>query len=271
MSFCTSTYGIGPTMSANGDPNSPIGRSNSRSPNEIAITASARFPRSFSVTNRSGGAQDRYATGDLFRCGSPSSRDRSAQPRRLLDRPQHHPARDHRADLVEAVLELSHDAEVSAATLQTPEQISVLVRARTHHAPVGRDYLRGDQVVRHETEHPLEPATAGAERETGDARRGDAPARRGEPVRLRGGVELAPGQAGLRAHDPRLRIDVDPLHRRQVEHDPVVADRVAVDAVTAALHGERQSGLAAREARPRRRRPHPRNARSAADGGRSSR
>jgi hypothetical protein len=45
-----------------------------------------------------------------------------------------------------------------------------------------------------------------------------------EAVRQRGSVELAEQDAGLRAHDACIRIDVDALHRSQVDHDPAVAD-----------------------------------------------
>ena len=106
-------------------------------------------------------------------------------------------------------------------------------------APVGGDHLGSEQVVRGVTEHSLEPAAARPERQARNARGRDATARRGEPVRLRCGVELAPGHARLRPRDARLRIDVDPLHGREVEHDPVVTDGVAVDAMAAAPDGER--------------------------------
>src|SRR4029077_4826034 len=100
-----------------------------------------------------------------------------------------------------------------------------------------------EQVVRGVTEHPLEPAAARTEGETGYARRRDAPTGRREPMRLRGGVELAPVHAGLCPYHTSLRIDVDPVHWREVEHDAVVADGMAVDAVATALDGQRQTGL----------------------------
>jgi hypothetical protein len=111
-------------------------------------------------------------------------------------------------------------------------------------AAVCGDDVRRDQVVGGVAVQPLEPAAAGAEREARDPRRRHASARRGETVRSRRRVELTPVHAGLRAHRPRVRVDGDLLHRREVEHDPAVAHRVAIDPVAAALDRQRKVRLA---------------------------
>jgi hypothetical protein len=69
----------------------------------------------------------------------------------------------------------------------------------------------------------LEPARAAAEREPGDARVRDPPAGDRKAVPLGGSVELAPGQAGAEAAGAALDVDLDVLHRADVDHQPAVA------------------------------------------------
>ena len=45
---------------------------------------------------------------------------------------------------VELVLEVGHDAEVTAAAAKAPEQIAIFLFARAHDAPVGGDHLHGE-------------------------------------------------------------------------------------------------------------------------------
>ena len=70
------------------------------------------------------------------------------------------------------------------------------------------------------------------------------------PEVLRLAVELAPEHAGLGARGARRRIDSDSLHRREVDHEPAVTERVAADAVAAGAHRHLEIALA-REANRR--------------------
>jgi hypothetical protein len=54
-----------------------------------------------------------------------------------------------------------------------------------------------------------------------------------EPVRLRGGVELAPEHAAARLRDACLRVDGDGLEPAEVDQHPVVAGTETGDAVAA--------------------------------------
>ncbi len=89
-----------------------------------------------------------------------------------------------------------------------------------------------------------QPADSPAERQARDPRVGDDPADRRQPVELRLAVELAPEHAGLSARGARRRIDPDPLHRREVDHEAAFAERVTADAVAAGAHRHRQVSLA---------------------------
>ena len=73
---------------------------------------------------------------------------------------------------------------------------------------------------------------------------GDDPADGGQAEELRLAVELAPEHAGLGPCRAGHRIDPDPLHRREVDHEAAVAERVAADAVTARSHRHLESALA---------------------------
>jgi hypothetical protein len=145
---------------------------------------------------------------------------------------------------VQAVLERADGAEVAAAPAQRPEEVRVLVRVGPHQLAVGRHELGTEQVVGREPVRALEPAAAAAERQPGDAGRRDAPARGRQAEGLRGAVELAPAQARSGAHGAPGGVDLDPLHRRDVDHDAAVADREPDHAVTAAAHRQRQLALA---------------------------
>ena len=137
---------------------------------------------------------------------------------------------------MQAIVEAGDDAEIAAAALQAPEQVGVLAVARDDDPAIGGHHLAGDEVVAGEAVGPLEPAAAAAERQPGDAGRRHAAAGHGEPVLLGRGIELAPGDAGLGAHRALDRVDLDLLHRREVDGEAALAERRAGNAVAAALH-----------------------------------
>jgi hypothetical protein len=147
--------------------------------------------------------------------------------------------------------ELGDDAEVAAAAADRPEEVRVLVGARRHRASVCEHHLRGKQVVDRQPVPPREVAVPAAERQPADAGRGDDPGRHGKIVRLRRCVDLAPDAATTDPYGAGLRIDRDRLHRREVDHDPVVDAAEAAPVVASAVHRERLIVLA-READRRR-------------------
>ena len=93
----------------------------------------------------------------------------------------------------------------------------------------------------------------------------------GEPEVLRLAIELAPQHARLGARRPRCRVDPDAPHRREVDHEPAIAERMSADSVATGAHRDDQIALArvanVRDARRRRRR----SARCRPAGGRSRR
>jgi hypothetical protein len=71
----------------------------------------------------------------------------------------------------------------------------------------------------------------------------DDASRDGKPEGLRLPVELPEEHASLGPRRASLRIDADPLHRREVDDEATVADRVAGEAVPPAAHGYQQALL----------------------------
>jgi hypothetical protein len=89
-----------------------------------------------------------------------------------------------------------------------------------------------------------QPAHAAAKRQSGDTRRGDHTHGGRKPEGLRLAIELTDGEAGFGPHGTRCTIDANTLHGRKIDHEPVVADRLAGNAVTTATHCDGQVVLA---------------------------
>ena len=125
---------------------------------------------------------------------------------------------------VEPEDERRRDAEVPAATVQRPEQVGVLVGAGGDLAAVGGDEVDRDQAVAAESERPFEPSRAAAQRQAGDARGRHAPAGGRQPVLLGCPIELAPRHPGADPHLPTVGVDLDRLHRTDVDDEPAVVE-----------------------------------------------
>ena len=164
---------------------------------------------------------------------------------RRVDRMRDQAAGDH-LQRMERVLERGRDAEVAAAAAKRPEQIRIGFRVHVEDAPVGSDELDCGQVVGREPVLRHQPAEPAAEGEASDSRGRDRAAGDREPVRRGLAVQLAPEHATLRPHRARARVDVDALHRRQVDHQRAVDHRAPGDVVAAAAHTDVQT-LRARE------------------------
>ena len=156
------------------------------------------------------------------------------------DRPGEHD----RPDRVQAVLERGDDAEVRSGAAHAPEQIGVVVLAGGDELAVRSNEVDGEQVVDRRAVLAHQPADPAAERQAGDPGVRDDAADGGEPEVLRLAVELAPQHARLGARRPRCRVDADALHRRQVDHEPAIAERMPADPVATGAHRDEQIALA---------------------------
>jgi hypothetical protein len=148
------------------------------------------------------------------------------------------PTGNRRPYRVQRVLERSCDTEVAAATANGPEQIGVLVGRGAPHRPVGHDDFCRLQVVEGQAVFRHQPPEAAAERQSGDASGADDAAGGGQTVKLGFTIELFPEDAALRACCALRGIDVDALHRREIDHQAVINRGASTDVVTAAAYGD---------------------------------
>ena len=139
---------------------------------------------------------------------------------------------------MEAILERRGDAEVSAAAPKCPEQIGVRLLRHVEDVTVGGHELDCGDVVGRKPVLRHQPTQAASKSEAGDARGRDRATGDGEAVDGGLAIQLAPQDASLRARRPRLRVDVDPLHRRQVDHQSPVDNGAAGDIVAAAPNAD---------------------------------
>ena len=147
-------------------------------------------------------------------------------------------------------LERRHDAEIAATAADGPEKVGVLHRARLNERAVGGHHIGGDQIVHREPEFSAEPPEAATECEPCDPRSRVDAERRGKTEGLRLFVELAERDAGLNPRGLLLRVDADGAHRRQVDKEPALANRVAGNVVATAAHRHEQTVVAGKTHRP---------------------
>ncbi len=140
--------------------------------------------------------------------------------------------------------ERADDAEVPAAAPQRPEQVGVIVGRCPNDVALGGDHLGLDEVVDGEPVFAHEPAEAAAQAEATDAGVADDAARGGKTVCLCLVVDVAPQGAALDEGCALDGIDRDGAHRREVDHDAVVADRGAGHVVASPSHRDLEAAVA---------------------------
>ena len=163
--------------------------------------------------------------------------------RGVLDLPEDRTGVDVR-DGMRTKQEARHDAEISAAAAQRPEQIRVLALARRDQPAVGEHDVRFQQVVDREPVHAAQVAAAAAERETGDAGRRNDARRNCEAECMRGMIHVALRAAGFDANRARRRVDANSLEPTEIDHDAAVAAAETGAVVAAAANRDEQIVIA---------------------------
>ena len=152
----------------------------------------------------------------------------------VVEWPEDRSAEHHRADGVDSVFESCGNAEVAAATAQTPEQVRFGVGVGVDEFAVGGDQIDRHQVVDGQAVLAHEVTEAAAQGQPADAGVADDTAGGSQTVGLSGAVELAPQHPAGRGGPLRLLVDADCLHERQVDHQPVLAHGQTLNRVAAA-------------------------------------
>src|SRR6266404_7592885 len=138
-------------------------------------------------------------------------------------------------------LERRHNTEIAATAADGPEKVGVLHCARLYERAVGGYHIGGDQIVHREPEFSAEPPEAATECQACDSRSRVDAERRGKTKGLRLFVELAERDARLNPRRALLRVDADGAHRRQVDKEPALANRVAGNVVATAAHRHKET------------------------------
>ena len=140
--------------------------------------------------------------------------------------------------------ERADDAEVPASAAQRPEQVGVIGGRRPDDLPLGRDHLGLHEVVDREPVLAHQPANAATEADATDAGVAHDATGGGKTVCLRLVVDIAPQRTALDESRALDGIDRNGAHRRQVDHDAVVAHRGAGHVVTPASYGDLEVAVA---------------------------
>jgi hypothetical protein len=139
------------------------------------------------------------------------------------------------------------DAEVAAASAERPEEIRLALRIALHDRAVREHDGCRDEVVDRQAVAAREMADAAAERQTADARRADDADRKRQPVLVRRREDVLQQRPSSDTRHPRIGIDERRVHRREVDHEPVV-DAAETAAVVAAAADRDPQPTVAREA-----------------------
>jgi hypothetical protein len=142
---------------------------------------------------------------------------------------------------VELKLEAGDDAEVAAAAPQRPEQVLILIVARSHQAAVGQNDVGRQQIVDRQPQAARQVAEATAQGQTTHSGRRDHASRRGHAERVGRVVDVTPRGAASDPGDPLVRVDHNVLHHRQVDDQTAVHRAEARNAVAATPNREVQS------------------------------
>ena len=169
--------------------------------------------------------------------------DRDEGPQDFLGGRHEERAAEDVTDRVHLVLEPGDDAEVPAAAADRPEQIGVRGLARDDLPAVGGDDLDSLERIDGEAVLADQPADPAAQCQAADADGSGVTERRREAVGRRRVRVLAGSQARLRPCEASIDVDVESLHRAEVEDDAAIVGAVAGQAVAAAADGEPPTGL----------------------------
>src|SRR5215475_3093437 len=137
---------------------------------------------------------------------------------------------------MEPVCEGGDDPEVPTPAAQAPEEVCVLGRTGPAELSVSGDDIDGHEIVTHQSEAAHEVAEPASQREPGDACGRHKATGRGQAKGLGLLVELRPGDPRLCTRCAAGRVDPNPLHPGEVDHEATVTHGQTRHIVTTPMH-----------------------------------
>jgi hypothetical protein len=154
-------------------------------------------------------------------------------------------ARADAGEIVQAAAHGGHDAEVSAAAAQCPEQLRFIGLVGDDNASISEHDLCGQQIVERQAEASDQWPVAAAQGEPGHAD-GAARARHGRDAkRIRHGRHVGSARASRNHCATAIGSDGHPVHAAEIDDD-AGAQRAAGPVVPAAPHRQGESAIAGR-------------------------
>ena len=167
--------------------------------------------------------------------------------------------------------ELRDDPEVAAAAAQRPEELGLALGVRLDDRAVGEHDGRRHEVVDRQAHAARQVPHAAAERQPADSRGADDPDGDRQAVLMRRLEDVLEQRPAADPRHLRRGVDLDRVHLRQIDHEPVVDRAEPAAVVSTAAHGDPETVLDAVAQRPRPRPPRRRSTRSRPAACRSSR
>jgi hypothetical protein len=121
--------------------------------------------------------------------------------------------------MVQAVLQGGHDAEISAAAPQRPEQLLFTFGIGDDHASIRQHNLRGEEIIECQPEPADQRAVAAAQGESGHADAAERAGDRCDAQRVRHCDNVRGAGAARNSGGAIVGIDDDAVHSAQIDND----------------------------------------------------
>jgi hypothetical protein len=154
-----------------------------------------------------------------------------------MERVSDHPCQQ-RTDWVQLEREVCDNAKIAATTTNSPEEVRVLIGARSQNTSIGSDELHGQQVIDREAVFTHQPAHAPTQSEACQPGSRDVADRSCQTEGLGFAHKFANRETWLGPGDTLHWIDLDTFHRGEIDDDASVAGAIPREAVASTTNGD---------------------------------
>src|SRR5215470_5383455 len=142
--------------------------------------------------------------------------------------------------------EFRHHPKIPPSSAECPEQVVILFGVGTNHGTIRRDQRKSLDVVRRESVKASQPAKSSPKNQSGSPGVRHDAGRKSQTFFLRGSIDRPQQATAGEAASPRIRVDNDLPHSRQIDHHPVITSAEPSKTVPATTHGGEYSGARSR-------------------------